>query len=74
MFGGFLTPPLIGVLQGKLHQNAVTMLQQGAKINPSEALKQRIIDDTYDGEPDLKGKIRAFVQRYAEMGKHRFAI
>ena len=73
-FSGFLTPPLMQCLQAKLTPSAVHKLHMGASLRPDEAIKDRIIDDIYSDEQALMKMIKNYAARYAELGRHRFAI
>ena len=52
-FGGPLTEPLIASLIYRLNPNVVGKMHTAVMINPDEALKDGIIDDTYADEAEL---------------------
>ena len=74
-FGGPLSKCLMVVLQARFKPMVVTKLHTAVMIESQEALKDRIVDDTYNGSvEELDQKIKAFAKRYATLGAQRFAI
>ena len=69
-----LPPPYMGTVAAKLSARVASKIAFGITVSQLEALKDKMIDETYGSVEQLQSQLATFAKRYASFGQYRVAV